>query len=78
MAVCGFEVRKVVQPNVDQEVDQHIGDDRALICERNFGRHHDAPLQILPLPPERRKSVPRSGPANREKPTIIQDNLFYG
>jgi hypothetical protein len=48
MGVCGFEVGKVGQPDVGQEVDQHIGDDRTLVCERYFGMHHDAPLQFRP------------------------------
>jgi hypothetical protein len=36
MGVCGFEVGKVGQPNVGQEVDQHIGDNRTLVCEGYF------------------------------------------
>jgi hypothetical protein len=40
-------------------IDQHIGDDRALVCERYFGVHHDAPLKFRPaMALEHRKSDP--------------------
>ena len=46
VGVCGFEVGKVSQSDIGQEVDQQIGDNRTLVCECYFCIHHDAPLRI--------------------------------
>ena len=66
MGVCGFEVGKVSQSDVGQEINQHIGNNRTLVCECYFCIHH-ARLSdsVLPRPPESFHEVyrgPYSGP----------------
>ena len=40
VGVCGFEVGKVSQSDVGQEINQHIGNNRTLVCECYFCIHH--------------------------------------